>query len=93
MAQREDRPQRAPGAPGGSSGRGKGGGQEDHQEQGKGQEAGQPSAEAAATGWMLQVGRVPGSAKREGAESSQAPELLLLHSHIGRGETPQSAKT
>ena len=60
---------------------------------GRGKRQGQPSAEAAATGWMLQVGRVPGSAKRESEESSQAPDLLLLHSHIGRGEPPQSAKT
>ena len=60
---------------------------------GRGKRQGQPSAEAAATGWMLQVGRVPGSAKREGAESSQAPELLLLHSHVGREEPPQPAKT
>ena len=30
---------------------------------GRGKRQGQPSAEAAATGWMLQVGRVPGSAQ------------------------------
>ena len=60
---------------------------------GRGKRQGQPLAEAGATGWMLQVGRVPGSAKREGAESSQAPELLLLHSHVGREEPPQPAKT
>ena len=40
MAQREDRPQRAPGASGGGPGGGQGGGQGDHQEQGQGQEAG-----------------------------------------------------
>ena len=71
--------------------------QEDREEakgtsRGRGKRQGQPSAEAAATGWMLQVGRLPGSAQREVEESSQAPELLLLHPHIGREET-QSAKT